>query len=140
MTITTVQGSCYIAGVAYDEFDRDCVRVHNELRALHNASALSWSESLALEAQRWAEQLAYRDRAEHDFQELITKGEGENIAWVAKAVDRCQGQKRPGCVSCDDIVRKWYSEGANYNYNTGQAIDSEKPINHFNQVNLRLMR
>jgi len=122
-------------GKAYDDFDKECVRVHNQLRALHNASALCWSESLARDAQKWAESLAYRDRAEHDYQDLITKGQGENIAWMAKAVDKCHGAvKNPGCITCGDIVKKWYSEEKNYDFQKAAAIAVGQPIRHFNQI------
>lgn len=122
------------SGLAYDGFDKDCVRVHNQLRALHNVSALCWSESLARDAQKWAENLANRDRAEHDFQDLITKGQGENIAWMTNRVEKCQGYKKPGCVSCGDIVKKWYSEEKNYDFQNGKPVDAGQPIHHFNQV------
>lgn len=125
-------------GQAYDEFDKDCVRVHNQLRALHNASALCWSESLARDAQKWAESLAYRDRAEHDYQDLITKGQGENIAWMAKTVEKCQGPRKPGCISCGDIVEKWYSEEKNYDFQKAAPVDAGQPVRHFNQVTLKI--
>ena len=122
-------------GKAYDDFDKDCVRVHNQLRALHNASALCWSESLARDAQKWAESLAYRDRAEHDYQDLITKGQGENIAWMANAVDKCQGAvKKPGCITCGDIVKKWYSEEKNYDFQKAAPTAVGQTIRHFNQA------
>lgn len=121
-------------GLAYDEFDKECVRVHNQLRALHNASALCWSESLAGNAQRWAENLANKDRAEHDYQDLITKGQGENIAWMTLTTEKCEGPRKSGCVSCGDIVKKWYSEEKNYDFQKGAAIDPGQPIRHFNQI------
>ncbi|XP_027039120.1 transmembrane protease serine 9-like isoform X1 [Pocillopora damicornis] len=126
--------SLALKGLAYDEFDKECVRVHNQLRALHNASALCWSESLAGEAQKWAENLANRDRVEHDYQDLITKGQGENIAWINSTTEKCEGPKKPGCVGCGDIVKKWYSEGKNYDFQKGAAIDPGQPVHHFNQI------
>lgn len=125
--------NCFL-GLAYDEFDKECVRVHNQLRGLHNASALYWSESLAREAKKWAENLANRDRAEHDYQDLITKGQGENIAWMSKTTEKCQGPRKPGCVSCGDIVKKWYSEETNYDFQKGTPINAGLPVHHFNQV------
>lgn len=90
---------------------------------------------MARDAQKWAESLAYRDRAEHDYQDLITKGQGENIAWMAKAVDKCHGAvKNPGCITCGDIVKKWYSEEKNYDFQKAAAIAVGQPIRHFNQV------
>lgn len=125
--------------MAYDAFDRNCIRIHNKLRALHNVSALHWSESLAQDAQTWAENLASTDRAEHDYQDLITKGQGENIAWMAGPVERCQVPPKPGCISCEDIVRKWYSEKKNYDFQKGAPISVGQSTSHFNQVILFLM-
>ena len=113
--------------------------MHNQLRAQHNASALCWSESLARDAQKWAENLASRDRAEHDYQDLITRGHGENIAWITNTVEKCQGHRKPGCVSCRDIVKKWYSEEKNYDFQKGTPVNAGQPIRHFNQVSLFLI-
>lgn len=89
---------------------------------------------MAGEAQKWAENLANRDRVEHDYQDLITKGQGENIAWINSTTEKCEGPKKPGCVGCGDIVKKWYSEGKNYDFQKGAAIDPGQPVRHFNQV------
>jgi len=54
---------------------------------------------------------------------------------MAKAVDKCQGTvKKPGCISCGDIVKKWYSEEKNYDFQKAAAIAVGQPIRHFNQV------
>ena len=78
--------------------------------------------------------LASRDRAEHDFQDLITKGQGENIAWMTSTVEKCQGPRKSECVSCEDVVKKWYSEEKNYDFQKGAPADVRQPTRHFNQV------
>lgn len=54
---------------------------------------------------------------------------------MAKAVDKCHGAvKNPGCITCGDIVKKWYSEEKNYDFQKAAAIAVGQPIRHFNQV------
>lgn len=77
------------------------------------------------------------DRAEHDYQDLITKGQGENIAWMTKTVEKCNGPvRKPGCVSCGDIVKKWYSEEKNYDFQKAAPAVAGQPTRHFNQVKI----
>lgn len=124
----------FLSGSAYDLFDRDCVTEHNRLRRLHGAQPLSWSESLAEDAQKWAEYLAINDRIEHDGDTLAEKDEGENIAWFVPPQPKCQGAWKPNCVTCGEVVQNWYDESENYNYQTGAAKKPDLPVKHFAQV------
>lgn len=121
-------------GHTYDLFDRDCVTEHNKLRRLHGAQPLSWSESLAEDAQKWAEYLAINDKIEHDGDTLTEMDEGENIAWFVPPQPKCQGAWKPNCVTCGEVVQNWYDEAANYNFQTGTAKKPDLPVKHFAQV------
>lgn len=124
----------YVEGLAYDLFDRDCVTEHNKLRRLHGSQSLSWSESLAVDAQKWAEYLAINDKIEHDGDTLAEKDEGENIAWFVPPQPKCQGSLKPNCFTCSEVVQNWYDESGNYNYQMGIAKKPDLPIKHFAQV------
>lgn len=126
--------SDFLLGNAYDLFDRDCVTEHNKLRRLHGAQPLSWSESLAEDAQKWAEYLAINDKIEHDGETSADKDEGENIAWFVPPQPKCQGSWKPNCVTCGEVVQNWYDESENYNYQTGAAKKPDLPVKHFAQV------
>lgn len=104
------------------------------MRRLHGTQPLSWSESLAEDAQKWAEYLAINDRIEHDRDTLAEKDEGENIAWFVPPQPKCQGAWKPNCVTCGEVVQNWYDESENYNYQTGAAKKSDLPVKHFAQV------
>lgn len=58
---------------------------------------------------------------------------------MAGPVERCQVPPKPGCISCEDIVRKWYSEKKNYDFQKGAPISVGQSTSHFNQVILFLM-
>ena len=53
---------------------------------------------------------------------------------MAGPVERCQVPPKPGCISCEDIVRKWYSEKKNYDFQKGAPISVGQSTSHFNQV------
>ena len=40
------------------EFEKDCLKAHNEYRAKHGVPPLKWSAQLAADAQKWANNLA----------------------------------------------------------------------------------
>ena len=40
------------------EFEKDCLRAHNEYRAKHGVPPLKWSTKLQADAQKWANYLA----------------------------------------------------------------------------------
>ena len=119
---------------AYDLFDRNCVTEHNRLRKLHGAQSLSWSESLAEDAQNWAEYLAQNDKIEHDYETLAEKDEGENIAWFTPPKPKCQGDWKSNCVTCSEVVQNWYDEEKNYDFQRGTGKKLNYPISHFAQV------
>ncbi|XP_068712402.1 chymotrypsinogen 2-like [Montipora foliosa] len=124
----------FSAGLTYDLFDRDCVREHNTLRRQRGAQPLIWSETLAGNAQKWAEYLALNDKIQHDVDTLAEKDEGENIAWFVPPQPKCKFGWKPDCVMCSEVVENWYDEEKNYNYDQGTARDPSLPIKHFAQV------
>ena len=95
---------------------------------------LSWSESLAADAERWAEYLAENDVIKHDNKTMAARNQGESIGWFKPPKPKCLGPKTPKCVTCREIVSGWYKEVQNYNFSTGSWKIPGVPIKHFAQV------
>ena len=106
---------------------------HNNLRKLHGAQSVAWSEELGDEAQNWCEQLALKDDLAHDNKTMDTKNEGENLAAVPITDAKAQSEG-PAPDLCNMAVQQWYMEEANYNYQTGMPKAPGMPIKHFAQV------
>ncbi|XP_068720453.1 Golgi-associated plant pathogenesis-related protein 1-like [Montipora capricornis] len=108
-------------------FEEDCLKAHNEYRAKHGVPPLKWNKQLAVDAQRLANILAKKNAPEH---EKHRNGAGENIAAPPK---KCQGYKTdpPTCTQCREMVSDWYSEIANYNFDTARGTGA---ILHFTQI------
>ena len=104
---------------------------HNKLRALHGSQSLVWSEELGDETQKWCEELALNDVLEHDNKTMDTKNQGENLAAVNGNNQQSGG---PTPDLCESIVKRWYMEEQNYNYQTGIPKAPGLPIKHFAQV------
>ena len=77
-----------------------------------------WSQSLASDAQKWADYLAANDKFEHDPNR---KGQGENIYWSS-------GDSQN---SCERATTAFYNEVKDYDYdNPGFSLKT----GHFTQV------
>lgn len=108
------------------------MKTHNNLRKLHGAQALAYSEELGEEAQKWCENLAIKDELSHDNRTMDKKGEGENLAATPLTGAKSEGATPDLCTLA---VQKWYAEEPNYNYETGLPKAPGMPIKHFAQVN-----
>ena len=71
----------------------DCLKAHNDKRALHVASPLVWNTTLAQNAKEWAEQLVKLGGMVHSQ----GSGEGENL------------YQSTSCTvsTCKDAVDSW---------------------------------
>ena len=92
--------------VSADELSDALLQAHNGLRAKHCVQPLSWSPSLAVLAQEWANHL--RDdkgcQLEHSSQERrAAANAGENLA--------------AGLPTAEATVGDWYSEVSDYDFN-----------------------
>ncbi|GAA5889532.1 hypothetical protein JCM8208_001052 [Rhodotorula glutinis] len=88
--------------------------LHNEYRAKHGVSALTWSDKLASTAQAWADRCVF----EHGGGKAI--GAGENLAaWSGGSGDVSQG------------VQMWYDEASEYDYS---APGFSSVTGHFTQM------
>ena len=73
--------------------DAACLKAHNDMRSVHEATKLTWNATLAEHAQDWANELVRLDRLMHqpDIRE------GENLF-------KSSGQTEKTCV---DAVKAW---------------------------------
>lgn len=73
----------------------NCLRAHNEKRALHGAQPLRWDWSLARDAETWALELANTNTFKH----APWQGQGENLYSITRV------ENEP--ISCEDAVEAW---------------------------------
>jgi uncharacterized protein YkwD len=82
-----------------DVFSRKSLDAHNNCRTQHNVQPLTWSNSLAREAQIWAKTLAKKGKLMHPKDKK--SGEGENV-FMSSGADFDQAGA--------DATDSWYSE------------------------------
>jgi len=106
--------------VSKAEFHAEVLACHNKCRRRHNTQAAIWSDHLAGEAQKWANQLAKTGKFQHAHPNQ-RKGQGENIAYT-------QGQPLTG----EKATMMWYDEIKDYSF---QSTPKYNPnCGHFTQV------
>jgi len=115
-------GNCEVPTTPVPKVDEDaCLAAHNAKRALHqDTNPLTWSDTLAKNAKRWADELARDNKFEHDPN---LKGEGENLSWYSSSGGTV--------MSCAKAVDSWYSEIKDYDYNDPKFGSK---TGHFTQV------
>jgi len=113
-------------GLTGDEH-QSITKAHNEYRDLHGANQLQFSQSLANDAQTWADNLASNGcKLQH---QPGLKGQGENLAFYAGRASNTL-----------DPVRSWYSERCDferlgdYDNVPVKNIVGNPPVGHFTQV------
>jgi len=97
------------------------LQAHNNYRALHGVPAVTWDDTLAAQAQSWADTCP----SGHSTQGSIYRpyGVGENIAGLYGFLDIAQ------------VVKGWYDEEQYYDYsNPGTSLDPTKQIDSFTRV------
>jgi len=107
---------------SFTQFQEESLQAHNEYRACHGAEPLVLDDELTKSAQNYSDYLATSGKWQHSGQ----KGVGENIYQKSGS--------SPVVVNATRVVEGWYSEHANYDYISGTAKNSTKPIGHFTQV------
>ena len=105
-------------------FKQSCLDAHNRYRSRHGVPLLKWSGKLTNDAQDWANHLAASGKWEHDLT-ARGKDQGENLYYDFTY---------PMSLRCEEMVKKWYAEEANYDYKTGEAKEQGAQIYHFTQI------
>ena len=102
-------------------FKQSCLDAHNRYRSRNGVTLLKWSGKLTKDAQYWANHLAASGKWEHD-PTARGKDQGENLYHYFNY---------PTSLSCEEMVKEWYAEEANYDYKTGEAKEQYAQIYHF---------
>jgi len=104
-----------------DEFLQEVLTKVNELRARHGSPLLTLDPELVEYAKSRASFMAEQDKLTHAE---LRSGTGENASWAGAPTG-------PTAGSGTAAVDSWYGEVSNYDFATGQKIDSTKAIGHF---------
>ncbi|XP_067940798.1 uncharacterized protein [Watersipora subatra] len=106
-----------------EEFKKDALRAHNNLRALHHVPNLELNYQLCDVAQKWADHLATIGSLQHSNGSHMGTQLGENIAsrWGSRGAD----------YTGEEVTQQWYSEESAYDY--GGKNHAGK-TGHFTQV------
>ncbi|KAF1744375.1 hypothetical protein MXB_3410, partial [Myxobolus squamalis] len=97
------------------QFQEVALATHNQLRALHGAPALEWSNDLAKSSLEWAKELAKSNVLAHG-----DSNDGENLAFIS-------GIKLDG----EYATKMWYNEISDYDYSTPKFSSK---TGHFTQL------
>ena len=100
-----------------DEFLQEVLNKVNELRARHGSPPLTLDPELVEYSKSRASFMAEKDDLTH---EGLRSGTGENGSWAG-------AQTGPTAGSGTAAVDSWYSEISNYDFATGEPIDSSTP-------------
>ncbi|UJR20836.1 hypothetical protein I4U23_023947 [Adineta vaga] len=103
-----------------NEFIREALQVHNELRRKHGVEPLRLNNDLCKLAQEWANHLTTTGVLVHSKTKYKNQQIGENL--------RCQSWP----VTGKEMTESWYNEAKKYDYHNRQLYQSE--TGHFTQV------
>lgn len=111
---------------ADSDFAKGMLDAHNRERASVSVPPLIWSDTLAGEAQAWADHLAQLGHAVHS-KPAERNHEGESL-WQGTA----------NAYAPDQIVAGWIAEKTNFVYGTFPAVtksgDAQQVVGHYTQV------
>jgi hypothetical protein len=114
------------------DFNGRLLAAHNSARAAIGIPSLTWSKTLAQDAQRWANNLAASGRFEHSPDEPGQEPQGENL-WAGT----------PRAFSPETMVRLWTSEKGDFRNgvfpNNSRSGDVER-VGHYTQLIWRKTR
>ncbi|KAH3748673.1 Golgi-associated plant pathogenesis-related protein 1-like [Dreissena polymorpha] len=121
----TVKDEQKTASSGNRKFEEDALRKHNDLRKKHSAQALTLADDLTAYAQKWADDIAKRDRMEHS---KCTLPSGDS---VGENIYMCWSSDGSAAADANDAVQSWYDEIKDYDFNKqGFAMNT----GHFTQV------
>jgi uncharacterized protein YkwD len=103
---------------------------HNKVRSQHHVPPMSWSDSLARDAAKWADHLA-KDLG-CQMHHTTAGGEGENLYW-ASARTWSDGRRDSQAVTPEQVVIGWASEEADYDYKNN-SCRAGKACGHYTQI------
>lgn len=102
------------------------LRLHNTFRALHVASPLAWDESLARDAQAWADRCRWRHADASQGEKA--RDQGENMYWSLRYSQQESGAR---------AVKAWYREVADVDWRASMDRRAREPgrmVGHATQL------
>lgn len=134
LAATLVTFPVYAGGVDTAAF----VAAHNKWRAeVGVTEKLAYSRELEMSAQVWADYLKKNNRCKMRHSKRDGRS-GENIFW-ASALAWSDGRKELQQVTAKQVVDRWGSEKANYDYTNNSCMPG-KMCGHYTQVVWRATR
>jgi pathogenesis-related protein 1 len=106
------------------------VAAHNQVRAGLKLPPLRWSDPLASDAARWADELALNRGCK--MQHAGVEGQGENLFW-ASALLWSDGRREVQAVTPQKVVDAWASERRDYDY-ARNSCRAGKACGHYTQI------
>ncbi|KAG7160988.1 Golgi-associated plant pathogenesis-related protein 1-like 1 [Homarus americanus] len=103
-----------------DDFAKDCLKAHNDLRKKHGAPPLKLSKKLSKYAQEWATTIAKKDVLQH--RQNNSYGENLYCAWSSNPNHKIKGH---------EAVDSWYEEIKDFTFG---REPSDLRAGHFTQV------
>ncbi|CAF3406168.1 unnamed protein product [Rotaria sp. Silwood1] len=103
-----------------NEFVREALQVHNELRRKHGVEPLRLNNDLSKLAQEWANHLASTGTLLHSKTKYKNVPVGENL------------RSQSWSITGKEMTEAWYNECKKYDYNSHQSCQSG--TGHFTQV------
>jgi len=99
------------------------LKAHNKYRKALGLPNLIWSNTLAANAQKWANHLKDQNCSIRHSPKKSRIGYGENIAWNSGYNDTPEG-----------VVDRWCSEQENFNFETRKCNGNWQLCGHYTQV------
>lgn len=125
-------------GETLSGFQKECLKVHNEYRYLHDVPLLKWSSKLTSDAQAWTNRLLATISPPSILRHDPTareRNQGENLYYTTRYKKLCDyGEQRADCLSCEEVVKAWYNEEKYYDYYTGKPNKPGEVVFHFTQI------
>jgi hypothetical protein len=123
--ILALSGGAYSQKSVYNDapFIDTMLQRHNAYRSALHLPPLTWSTALAQDALAWAQNLARRDKGQHDMS--IRGKEGENIWWGTA-----------GAYAFGDMVSFWGNEKKSFVYGVFPDCATSKSavVGHYTQI------
>ena len=113
------------------------ISLHNNVRAKHQQKPLSWSNSLALYAQQWVDNLASTQNCEmihrpNNGDGRFKQRHGENLFW-ASALEHSNGENKSQVITAKEVVNAWAEEEQFYDYQNNKCQSGED-CGHYTQM------
>lgn len=106
------------------------VAAHNDVRVELKLPVLRWSDRLAEDAGRWADELAQKRGCK--MEHAGVEGQGENLYWASPLL-WSDGRRELQAVTAEKVVAAWASERRDYDH-AHNRCRAGKACGHYTQI------